>query len=162
MQTVSAGFTTASTAKVRKPVHKTEISWTKGLNPNYGYFTIGVSTIGGTDIIPGNGSAANEFAFFNFADETSYVESIEIDRFFDKPSSVARAAIDIVLNNATGRFDLDGALGANIKQNRPVRLSIGFNGTELITLFCGQIADFPKLDTQNKTLTVHGLDLMIS
>lgn len=165
MQSVSGGFTTASLHTIRRPVQKTEISWTKDLDPDYTYFTIGVSEIGGTDIIPGIGSVPNEFDYFDFIDESGYVESIEIDRYFEQPvSSVARAALDIVLNNISDRFSPDGgsAIAGEIKPNRPVRVSIGFAfaSTEYVVLFEGQIAEFPELDTQNKTVSLFGLDLI--
>lgn len=165
MQTVSGGFTQASLHTIRRPVQQTEVSWNKDLDPGYTYFTIGVSEIGGTDIIPGVGSVPNEFDYYDYDDESSYVESIEIDRYFDQPvSSVARAALDVVLNNVTDRFSPDGAspIAANIKPNRPIRVGVGFAfaSTEYVNLFEGQVAEFPKLDTKNKTVSLFCLDLL--
>lgn len=165
MQSVSAEFETASLAKVRRPVASVGISWDKSLASEFTYFTIGVSTIGGDDIIKGVGSVPNEFEYFNFDDETDYVESIEIDRYFEQPvSSVVRAALDLVINNVSGRFDPDGSspIASDIKPNRPVyvRLGFSFGSIEYVYNFRGQIVEFPKLNTMNKSVSLFALDLM--
>lgn len=163
MQSVSAGFETASTAKIRKVAATLEISWSKDLSPDYNYFTIGVSTIGGDDIIAGDGSIPNEIAYFDYDDETDYVESIEIDRYFENPSSVVRAALDVVLNNVSGRFTPDGVspIAADIRPARPIRVKLGFTfgSTEYVYVFYGQISQNPR-PSNNRSIQIFALDLM--
>ena len=52
MQSVATGWTAEERDTTRKIVASTQVSWKKSFNSSVIFFTIGVSTIGGTDIIP--------------------------------------------------------------------------------------------------------------
>lgn len=163
MQTVTPSFTTASQGKVRKPISKAEISWTKTVPASVTFFTIGVSAIGGAHVIKGDDNDIAHYTNYHYEDETDYVESIEIDRFLEEPvMSVARAVADIVLDNNTDRFTPNGgsAIDDYIKVQRIIKLQLGFDyGTqELIQKFVGVNVDYPKLDVIGKRVALHALD----
>lgn len=51
MQDVSAAFTAEAQDTVRRPVHSLLAAWKKDTNTANRTFTIGVSTIGGSDLV---------------------------------------------------------------------------------------------------------------
>lgn len=163
MQTVTPSFRTASQAKIRKPIAKAEVSWTKTVPSTVTFFTIGVSLIGGSHVIKGDDNDIANYTEYDFDDETTHIESIEVDRYLDEPiMSVARSVADIVLDNTSGRFTPDGGsdIDDNIKVQRVIKLQFGFDyGTEeLIQKFVGINVDYPKLDVLNKRISLHALD----
>jgi hypothetical protein len=164
MQSVSGSYLAGSVARVRKVVAKIEISWTRALAAGLGYFTIGVSTIGGSDRIRGEGNPINENSIYDFSDESTYVQSVEIDRYSDGVVfSVARAVIDIVLDNNSDRFTPGSTspIASYIRPNRIIKASFGFTQNSVSTYlqnFVGLVVDYPKIDKVSKTISLHGLD----
>ena len=57
MQSVVAGFTAEERDLTRKPVAGLNVAWKKVFKSSITLFTIGVSTIGGTDVIASSGGA---------------------------------------------------------------------------------------------------------
>lgn len=163
MQTVSASFTTASQAALRKPIAKAEISWTKQIDPAIDFFTIGVSLIGGADVIKGDVNDISHNEDYVFENESIYVESIEIESKLEEPvMSVARTMADVVLDNNTDRFTPDGGSSIDdyIRTQRIIRLSLGFDygSQEFVQKFIGVNVDYPTLDITNKRVSIHALD----
>ena len=163
MQTVTGGFDTASKAAIRNVAHKFEVAWDQSYSATF--FSIGSSTIGSSDIIKGNGLVPNESDQLSYIDESDYVESIEIDRFFNDPvPSIAKAALDVVLDNTSGRFTPNGgsSIQLYLKSGRAMKVELGFNFagiTERVRNFLGINPDFPTWNDKSSTFSIHALDL---
>lgn len=165
MQNVSETFKSNAIARNRKPTAQLAVSWLR----NYAganFFTIGVSTIGGPDVIKGENNTIAESDRYEYYDESNYLMSIEIDRWIEEPIfSVVRGLCDFIIENNSGRFTpgLDPEIGSGIKSRRPVRAYIGFNYNGIannIQQFIGIIAENAKVDNVNNTATLHGIDFM--
>ncbi len=161
MQTVSDAFTTRSQGQIRKLDWRVLMSFDKELDEGIEFFTIGVSTIGGTDIIKGEGNVLQEWDKYAYTDYSDRVVSLEWTRQEDPITSVSMAMVDIVFDNHDDFFtpglgsDIDG----NIKPYRPIKLFSGF-GTESIPQFVGLTEKMPVLNTDNKTATFHAIDYL--
>lgn len=161
MQTVSGAFTTAAAAAKRQIAHGALIAWQKAINSSYSFFTINVSKIGGADIIKGGGGSVTFFDKYQYTNETAYVKSWSIQRKLSNyPWGVIMAQADITLMNGTKRFtpNYDGTIGAYILPDRPVKLSVGFDG-ELVNVFVGY-TDMPSNALLARETTLHAFDAL--
>lgn len=139
MQTVSAAFDTATAAPFKNVGIGALIAWQKTVNPTYQFFTINQSKIGGPDLIKGSGGSVTFFDKYQYDNETANVESYKITRKMSNlPWGVIMAQADITLLNNSNRYTptYDPVIGNYIKPDRPIKLSVGFNG-EFITMFTG-------------------------
>ena len=163
MQTVTDVFKSAAVAKNRFPAASAFISWLREYE-GADWFTIGISSIGGPDVIKGDNNVIAEADNYSYNEETGYLMSIEYDRWLEEPVfSVARALFDVILDNNDDRFTpgFDPEIGDFIATRRPIRAYVGFNFSginQLIQQFVGMVIDYPKVDKVNKTLTLHGID----
>lgn len=161
MQTVSAAFSTAAAAAINQPAFGAQVSWLKTFNASATFFTIGTSSIGGSDFIKGAGGVATLFDKYNYIDESNNVNSTTIERTMSAiPVGIMSAQTDIELNNASNRYlpGFDVTIGNYIKPGRPLKISMGFNG-ETVQQFTG-FTQRPTVSVANRTLTMHAYDAM--
>lgn len=104
MQTTSLAFRGHASADVRPLSWQCLMSFRKDFDSNIDFFTIGVSTIGSTDIIKGVGDVIQEWDKYDYEDFSDRLISMEWVRDQDSVSSVSLAMADIVLDNHDGLF----------------------------------------------------------
>jgi hypothetical protein len=139
MQTVSTDFEDAVAAPYKEVAAGALIAWQKTINPTYQFFEIGVSEIGGPDMIKGAGGTITFFDKYQYDNETQNVESFKVTRTQSSlPWGVIMAQAEITLLNASNRFtpQVDPTIGDYIKPDRPIKLSVGING-EYVNVFTG-------------------------
>lgn len=163
MQTVSSKFTARTTSTIRPLSKAVFISWKKTFDAAIDFFTIGTSTIGGTDLLKGDGAVVQEWDKYDYDDYSDRVMEIDINRQTTPPTNrVTMANCTLTLDNHDNLFtagnvnsDLDGFL----LSRRPVRINMGFGG-ELIPKFVGVTDGKPQIDESNKTVTLHCIDFL--
>lgn len=155
MQVTSAAFTAEETDSVRKIAHSLLVSWKKDTNLGNRTFTIGVSSIGGPDIIGLDTDGIGGPGIYRYTDESDYVKSLAWERFFNMPtggltSGMAEASLD----NTSGRFT-PRQMGGNselftaILPRRPLIINAGFevNGADYaIPQFSGVLTKRPEVN----------------
>lgn len=104
MQTVSSTFNTKAQGSMRKLKTNLLMSFPRVYQPSVQFFTIGVSTIGGTHIIKGDGSVVSEWDKYQYDDYSYRIKSIEVTRTEEEINSTSLAQADIVLENHDNYF----------------------------------------------------------
>ena len=139
------------------------MSFPKAFLDDVDFFTIGVSTIGGTDIIKGDGDVIQEWDKYQYDDYSYRVMSIEVTRQEEAVNSVALAMADITLENHDNYFspDAGSAIADYILPYRPAKLYLGF-GNENVPVFTGLTEKMPTVDEKRKTASFHLIDFMYS
>ncbi len=157
-------FNSITTAAVREPVATLGIAWTR-ISTAGGFFTIGTSTVGGTDTIKGLGvSAITGPDAFEFFDETENVIRLEYERHLIEPlGGTSIALADIVLNNTDLRFtpEYNSTIGTALRPQRPMRIFIGFKvrGQETtIPIIKGVTVEDPREDKSRRTVKLRCVD----
>lgn len=163
MQTVTSLFNTKANGTMRKLTHRVLMSFPRAYNASISFFTIGVSTIGGADIIKGDGSVVAEWDKYQYDDYSYRIKSIEITRTEEAVNSTSLAQADIVLENHDNYFtpSRGSQIQSFILPYRPVKLYGGF-GVEAIPQFVGLTEKMPTIDERNKTASFHCIDFMYS
>jgi hypothetical protein len=167
MQTTSAAFTAEQKDLVRKVVANAQVSWHRQSTVGNRTFTIGVSTIGGNDIIGINPGAVGSPGIYRYFDESSYLLNASWERGLHMPTGgLAKALAEMQLDNTSGRFT-PRYMGGNselftaILPHRPVKLSAGFNYAgwdDMIPQFSGIITDQPRVDMRSKVVSLKMAD----
>lgn len=169
MQSVSSAFTAESLDRTRKPVQSTQVSWKKDYLSSIGFFTIGVSTIGGNSIIPGPTGLQSAWNRYKFSDESDYVTQLSYERSLRFPvGGVSKSLADVRVDNTSGRFLPDYMGGRSelftaILPRRPMIINTGFevNGTDqTIPQWVGVFDKSPKIDVRSKTADFAGVDFV--
>lgn len=127
------------------------------------FFTIGVSTIGGSHIIKGSGNVIQEWDKYQYDDYSYRVMSMEITRQEEPVSSVALAMADIKLNNHDDYFtpNAGSPIDSFLLPYRPTKLYMGFGGED-VPKFVGLTDKAPNVDQKSKTASFHLIDFMSS
>lgn len=168
MQTVSSTFTTNTTAANQFPTYGILISWLETINPSYGFFTIGTSTIGGPDVIKGGGNEATFLDRYQYTDYSDYGISFSVARNLGQypyGTIMAQAEIKLVNTDLTFMPGHDPTIGNYILPNRPVKLTEGYasdtNGLnrEDIMIFAGY-STAPVNDVNNRETKLIAYDGM--
>lgn len=162
MQSVSTEFTNTADAKIRQLSWRCLMSFLKSYAAGVSFFTIGTSTIGGTDIIKGSGAAVQEWDKYSYDDYTNRVMSFEYSRELDKLLGGSILAIaDIRLNNHDDYFTpgSGSAISSNILPRRPIKLFAGFKN-EQVPVFIGLTEKMPDVDDKAKVASFHCIDFM--
>jgi hypothetical protein len=166
MQTVSSAFTAEERDSIRKIAQNTQVSWKKQSTLGNRTFTIGVSTIGGNDIIGVNPGAIGSPGNYKYFDESSYVTSLSWERGYSMPlGGITKALAEINLDNTSGRFT-PRYMGGNSELftaqplRSPVVINAGFNfGTDItIPQFAGLITEQPEISVRHKTMKIRAAD----
>lgn len=167
MQTVSAAFTAEEKDTVRKIVQNLQVSWKRQSTIGNRTFTIGVSTIGGNDIIGINPGAIGSPGNYKYFDESAYVMALSWERGLNMPTGgLVKALAEIQLDNTSGRFT-PRYMGGNSElftsaalPRRPVIINAGFDlPPELkIPQFAGITTQAPEIDMRNRMVRLRAAD----
>jgi hypothetical protein len=169
MQSVAAGFTAEARDSVRQIAQNTRISWHRQSTLGNRTFTIGVSSIGGNDIIGVNPGSIGSPGIYRYFDESAYVTSLGWERGLNMPlGGISKAMAEIRLDNTSGRFTPrymggNSELSTAILPRRPVLINAGFKyGGVDITLpqFAGVTTEIPQLDQRSKDVQLKASDYM--
>src|SRR5688572_8260801 len=99
MQSVPSGFTAEARASSRQVAQSVQVAWKKDFRVGITFFTIGVSTIGGNDIIPGPAGIQSAWNKYLYEDETDQVIDISVERSLREPvGGVSKALADVTLD----------------------------------------------------------------
>lgn len=164
MQQVSTPFTNATQARVRKLKATASIAFLKTKSTSTKYFTVGVSSVGGTDPIapPANTNAITEWDKYPYVDYSRRILSMEATHEQDLLGSLIMGMADLELVNTDDKFTpgVDGTIGAYVQSpRRPLRLNAGFN-LETVPLFVGVTEKAPALSESRKTAKFHAIDFI--
>lgn len=169
MQTVPANFTAEAREPLRKPVSSLQVSWKKGLDPSITIFTVGVSAIGGSDIIGGSAGVQNAWAKYEYFDESDYLLRLAYEYGLNLPGGgLTKGMFDLRLNNTSGRFTPHYMGGSSelytaILPRRPMIINAGFNYSgidNLIPQFVGVNTRNPQVNERSKVLDMVGSDFL--
>jgi len=167
MQTTDATFTATEKLQVRHPRQRTLISWKKNYNSAYTFFTIGVSLIGGNDLIKGNNDALTQWDKYDYDDETNRVMDLSYEREMVQPvGSMFKALADVTLDNYDDRFTrgVDADIGTSLLPMRPIKIATGFKQSDglinTIMQFVGLTSSNPDVDAKTKKAKIHAEDFL--
>lgn len=166
MQTVTAAFTAEEKDSVRKIAQNTQISWHKYNTLANRTFTIGVSTIGGNDVIGTTPGAIGSPGNYKYIDESAYVMSLSWERGLNMPTGgLTKALASARLDNTSGRFTPrymggNSELNTAILPRRPMIINAGFNlGVDVtIPQFSGILDKQPRVDINNRQVNLSAAD----
>ena len=162
MQTVSSRFLTRINGRMRPLNWSVLMSLTRELDPSATFFTVGVSAVGGGDIIMGTDDVIQIWDQYNYTDYSDRVVSLEWSQTLNPQNSVQSAIGTLVLDNHDHYFGADNVA----YPFRPVRISVGFGNdltgyAELLPQFVG-LTSAPVLDETAKTVTYQLSDFLQS
>lgn len=167
MQSVSSAFTAESTSQTRKIVSDLLVSWKKDNLLGNRTFTIGVSSIGGGDVIGANPGAVGSPGQWRYFDESDYLLGLAWERSLNMPTGgLTKGLAEARLDNTSGRFT-PRYMGGNselytaILPRRPFIINAGFNFDgidQTIPQFSGILTKSPRIDTRSKQVDLQGAD----
>lgn len=167
MQSVSTGFTAEEDDPVRNIAHNLRVSWKKDSLLSNRTFTIGVSLIGGNDVIGANPGAIGSPANYRYFDESAYATSLSWERGLNMPTGgLTKALAEATLDNTSGRFTpryMGGTseLYTAVLPRRPMLISAGFNLDgidQTIPQFSGVLNKTPKVDIRRREVELQAAD----
>lgn len=166
MQSVSAAFTAEARDEVRNIAADLLVSWKAESTLGSRTFTIGVSTIGGNDIIGINPGAVGSPGIYRYFDESEYLMSLAWERGLNIPTGgLSKAYAEAELDNTSGRFTpryMGGTseLFTSILPRRPFIINAGFDIPPEITIpqFAGVFDKTPEVSVRDKMVRVRGAD----
>lgn len=163
MQPVTDQFQARAESSLRKPTQRVLMSFDKTFDDNIDFFTVGVSSVGSTDIIKGEGDVVQEWDKYEYAEYTDRVISVEWSRDQQSPYSANLGIADITFNNTDDFFTpgSGSAIDDDVLPGRPVRIYAGF-GNELVQVFVGVTEKMPEVDERAKTAKFHCVDFLQS
>lgn len=167
MLSTSAAFTAEAQSTVRQIAHSLQVAWKKDYRAGIRNFTIGVSSIGGSDPIASSGGVTSDWNRYLYNDESDYVLSLGWERELSQPiGGVSKALADARLSNTSGRFSPYYAGGNSelftaLLPRRPLIINAGFkvDGVDVtLPQFVGITNKAPKIDTRSKTVDLSAAD----
>lgn len=169
MQSVVSGWTAEERDTVRRIAHNLRVSWKKDSILGNRTFTIGVSTIGGNDVIGINPGAIGSPGNYRYFDESNYVTELAWERGLNMPTGgISKAMAEATLDNTSGRFiprymGGHSELYTSILPRRPMIISGGLriNGVDItLPQFAGVLTNQPAIDTGSKEVKLQMADYM--
>lgn len=167
MQSVSAAFTAEEKDRVRNVTADMLISWKKFSTLGNRTFTIGVSVIGGPDIIGINPGAIGSPGNYQYFNETDYLTYLAWERGLKMPvGGLSKGFAEAELENTTERFTpryMGGSseLFTAILPRRPFIVNAGFEVAGVpqnIPQFSGIFTRQPEVDRRDRRVRVVGSD----
>lgn len=161
MQTTSTLFQQRADGQMRPLAWSVLMALDRQLVADPNYFTVGVSSVGGTDIIPPDtGDVMQLWDEYEYSDYTDRLVSMEWTQTLDPQASVQSAIGTLVLDNHDDYFAAD-----NIAlPGRPVRLGAGFGnqmtGTSEVLPQLVATTDAPVFDESTKTVAYNLSDFL--
>lgn len=168
MQSVSAAFTAEERDSVRSIAHNLQVSWKKFNTLGNRTFTIGVSLIGGNDIIGINPGAIGSPGNYQYFDESQYVLGMAWERGLKIPTGgLSKAMAEATLDNTSGRFT-PRYMGGNSElftssylPRRPFIINAGFDFggvDQVIPQFAGITTRPAEINVRNRYIKLVGSD----
>ena len=160
MQSVSSIFTANTQENMRKLNVKVFMSFKKQFDDNITFFTIGSSTIGGTDLIKGAGTVVQEWDKYDYEDVSNRVVGVEYVREQDPVMGGGILSMaDITLSNYDDYFTpgSGSSIDGYVLPYRPIKIHIGFED-ESVPIFIGITEKMPVIDEEKKTISFHCID----
>lgn len=165
MQSVTNAFAAEAQDRVRSPSHSLLMSWNKfDLSGNV-TFTIGVSSIGGNDVIGANPGGIGNPGQWQYTDDSDYVMSLEWERQLNIPTGgLTKAFSEVDLDNTSGRY-LPNYMGGtdmfstSILPKRPQIISAGFDNID-IPQFSGLLNKQPTVNLAQRTVNLQADDYL--
>lgn len=163
MQVVDSLFTFNESRPKRTVTEDIQISWKRESNLGIKTFTIGVSTIGGIDIIGINPGSIGSPGIYSYFNETPYLLGLAWERGLNMPTGgLSMGMAEATLDNTSGRFTPrymggQSELFTSILPRRPFKISAGF-GNISIPQFSGILDRQPEVDIKGSQVKIHGSD----
>lgn len=166
-QDVSAAFTAEEIDSVRRIAHNLQVSWKREDTLGNRTFTIGVSSIGGNDVIGVNPGAIGSPGNFKYFDESDYVQELAWERALNIPmGGFSKGMGEALLDNTSGRFlpeymASQGELYTAILPRRPFIINAGFEVdgvAQPIPQFSGITKELPVIDINGRVVHIGGFD----
>lgn len=168
MQSVNAAFTAEERDVVRRIAHNTQVSWKRFSTLGARTFTIGVSTIGGNDIIGINPGAVGSPGNYKYFDESDYVMNMSWERGLNMPTGgLTKALAEVVLDNTSSRFT-PRYMGGNSElytsaylPRRPMIINAGFEvgGVDItIPQFSGITTEPAEISQRDRRVRLRAAD----
>lgn len=167
MQSVADAWSVEETSSHRSIIANLLVSWKKDNILGNTTFTIGVSTIGGGDVIGANPGAIGSPGQWRYFDESDYLLGLAWERALSMPTGgLAKALAEAKLDNTSGRF-LPHYMAGNselhtaILPRRPFIINAGFNFDgvdQVLPQFAGILTKQPKVDTRGREVDLQGAD----
>lgn len=163
MLITSPRFDARADARMRPLAWSLFISFAREVIDETQFFTVGVSTVGGPDIIKGEDTVLQLWDKYRYLDYSDRVLTMEWSQSMDPLYSVQSAMADIVMNNYDNYLS-----GENFAlPYRPIRLGAGFGnkmtgGIEILPQFIGLTEKAPVITEVGKTVSYHALDFLAS
>lgn len=163
MQSVAAAFTAIETAPFRQVTASTLISWHNQNLIGNRTFTIGVSLIGGNDIVGQNTGGIGSPSNYKYFDESAYLMRMSWERGYNMPTGGLTSALaDALFDNTSRRFTprhMGGSseLSTAIQPGKPALISAGFNFggiDQMITQFAGIVSEQPQISLRNRQMAI--------
>lgn len=165
MQVVTNAFTAEEKDTVRSPSHSLLMSWNKFDLLGNVTFTIGVSSIGGNDVIGANPGGIGNPGQWQYTDDSDYVMSLEWERQLNIPTGgLTKALSDVELDNTSGRYLPEymggtSSLFTSILPKRPQIISAGFSNID-IPQFSGLLSKQPTVNLGSRTVGLQADDYL--
>ncbi len=170
MLSVADAFSVEETDLTRSISHSLLVSWKKDLLPTITLFTIGVSSIGGNDIIAGDTGAVPNWNKYVFEDESDRLMYAEWSRELNEPTGgLTKALAEFRLDNTSRRYTPDYSGGdsvistASYLPRRPVNIQAGFNYGGIdhnIPQFIGLTSKPPIIDSRSRSAAFEAEDFI--
>lgn len=167
MQSVSDAWSVEEISSHRSIVGNLLVSWKKDRSTTNRQFQIGISSIGGPDIIGANPGAIGSPGQYRYFDESDYLLGVAYERSLSQPiGGLNKALAEALLDNTSGRF-LPDYMGGNselhtaILPRRPFLINAGFNFEgidQTIPQFAGTLVKTPKVDVRGRQVQLEGAD----
>ncbi len=170
MISVSDAFSVEETDVTRRIAHGLQMAWKKDYRAGVTLFTIGVSTIGGNDLIAGPAGVQSEWNRYLYEDESAYSLGYAYERELSMPlGGLTKALAEADLSNTSGRFTPRHMGGSSAlytavaHPRRPMVINAGFevNGVpQTVPQFVGLTTRPPQIDTRRKEVRLVGEDFI--
>jgi hypothetical protein len=162
VQVTSSRFQEIASGHMRPLSWSFRASFDKAIDPSIAFFTLDVSLLDGTDILPSSESnVVQEWDKYLYNNYDKRVISMEVTREEDEPYSAVQAYADITLNNFDGYFSPNSGspIGAYILPRRPFRMYMGFN-SENLQQIVGLTQEMPEINKADRTASFHVVDFL--
>lgn len=154
---------------VRRIAASLQVSWKKDFRSGITVFTIGVSTIGGSDIIGGTVPSISAWNKYLYYDESDYLLSLDWEQQLNIPmGGLSIGLASALLENTSGRFlpeymGGDSELFTAVLTRRPFIINAGFESAGVGLYepqFVGELSRNPQVSVTSKTAQLQGEDFI--
>lgn len=170
MLSVADSFSVEERDATRSISSNLQVAWKKDYRPGIVFFQIGVSSIGGNDIIQGGEGVTSDWNKYLYEDETENITFAAWERGLNQPTGgVSKALAEVRLDNTSGRYTPRYAGGTSALftavnlPRRPLNLQAGFNYNGIdnnIAQFIGITTEPPIIDRRSKTISLKAADFI--